>query len=115
MDKILLSNADYKDSTEIKFSGDSSGHGDQIRIGFIHSGKYEMNYYIMISNDGYPNRYGGGGFVHLLPKNIFENINNSYGKLTAYIKKEYSSFEISSVCLEKDFIEKISHIKDTDK
>lgn len=69
----------------------------------------------MISNDGYPNRYGGGGFVHLLPKNIFENIGMCYKELTEYIKKEYSNFEICNPCSEKDFIEKISNIKDDNK
>lgn len=107
MNAISLSSDDYKDSTEIKYSGYSHGHGDQIRIGFIHSGKYTSNYYILISNDGYPNRYGGGGFVDLLPKTIFENISMCYKELTEYIKREYSNFEICDPCSEKDFIEKI--------
>lgn len=110
MNERLLSWDDYKDSTKIRYSGHYSGHGDQIQIGFIHSGEYKSNYYILISNDGYPNPYGGGGFTDLLPKTIFEDINTCYIKLTEYIKKEYSNFEICDLCSEKDFIEKISNI-----
>lgn len=115
MNEKSLSWDDCKDSTKIKYSGHSSGHGDQIQIGFIHSGKYTSNYYILIFNDGYPNPFGGGGFAHLLPKTIFEDINMCYTKLTEYIEKEYSDFEICDRRSEKDFIEGISIIKDVNK
>ena len=55
---------------QVHVFGHESGHGDQVSVGRVQNGAMAGRYYVSVINDGFPDRFTGGGISRILPESV---------------------------------------------